>query len=141
MDSSYPRFHIWGKSARTGHHLKLPSLTKLARLGHFPPASQAGRLAGPVFYTISFLWIQPIPTIPAPHLIVCSAGGAVMRSQCLWAYSRPRTAPARGRGAAQPCAPTASHTLIASSTRISTCASTAPSSTAACPTSQVKECC
>jgi hypothetical protein len=24
--------------------------TKLARLGHFPPASQAGRLAGPVFF-------------------------------------------------------------------------------------------
>jgi hypothetical protein len=23
---------------------------KLARLGHFPPGSQAGRLAGPVFY-------------------------------------------------------------------------------------------
>jgi hypothetical protein len=30
---------------------------KPARLGHFPPASQAGRLAGPVFYTIYFLWI------------------------------------------------------------------------------------
>jgi hypothetical protein len=25
------------KCARTGHHLKLPSPTKLARLGHFPP--------------------------------------------------------------------------------------------------------
>ncbi len=45
-----------GKCARMGHPLKLPSLTKLARLGHFPPASQAGRLASPVFYTISFLW-------------------------------------------------------------------------------------
>ena len=40
----------WGKCTRTGHPLKLPSPTKLARLGHFPPASQAGRLAGPVFY-------------------------------------------------------------------------------------------
>ncbi len=46
------------KCARMGHHLKLPSPTKLARLGHFPPASQAGRLARPVFYTISFLWFQ-----------------------------------------------------------------------------------
>jgi hypothetical protein len=36
-----------GRCAQTGHPLKLPSLTKLAR--HFPPASQAGRLAGPVF--------------------------------------------------------------------------------------------
>jgi hypothetical protein len=28
--------------------------TKLARLGHFPPASQAGLLAGPVFYVYAF---------------------------------------------------------------------------------------
>jgi hypothetical protein len=28
----------------------IPSPTKLARRGHFPPPSQAGRLAGPVFY-------------------------------------------------------------------------------------------
>jgi hypothetical protein len=33
---------------------KLPSPTNLARLGHFPPASQAGRLAGPVFYLYVF---------------------------------------------------------------------------------------
>jgi hypothetical protein len=45
-----------GKCARTGHPLKLPSPTKLARLGHFPPASQAGRLAGPVFCTIPYLF-------------------------------------------------------------------------------------
>jgi hypothetical protein len=38
-----------GRCARTGHPLKLPSPKKLARPGHFPPASQAGRLAGPVF--------------------------------------------------------------------------------------------
>jgi hypothetical protein len=43
-----------GRCARTGHPLKLPSLTKLARPGHFPPASQAGRLAGPVFYVYVF---------------------------------------------------------------------------------------
>jgi hypothetical protein len=42
-----------------GHPLKLTSLTKLARLGHFPPASQAGRHASPVFYTISLLWCRP----------------------------------------------------------------------------------
>jgi hypothetical protein len=34
--------------------LKLPSPTNLARLDHFPPASQAGRLAGPVFYVYVF---------------------------------------------------------------------------------------
>jgi hypothetical protein len=39
-----------GICAETGYPLKLPSLTNLARLGHFPTASQAGRLAGPVFY-------------------------------------------------------------------------------------------
>jgi hypothetical protein len=44
-----------GKCARMGHPLKLPSPTKLAKLGHFPSASQEGRLAGPVFYNISFL--------------------------------------------------------------------------------------
>jgi hypothetical protein len=52
-----------GKCARTGHPVKLPSPTKLTGLGHFPPASQGGRLAGPVFYTISFLWArQRYPT-------------------------------------------------------------------------------
>jgi hypothetical protein len=42
-----------GKCARTGHSLKLPP-TKPARLGHFPPTSQSGRLAGPVFYVYIF---------------------------------------------------------------------------------------
>jgi hypothetical protein len=50
-----------GKSARMGNTLKIPSLTKLARLGHFPPASQAGRLAGPVFYV--YVFSLPIPVI------------------------------------------------------------------------------
>jgi hypothetical protein len=57
-----PRFHSGEKCARTGHPLKLPSPTKLARLvnGHIPPAShQAGRLAGPLLYTISFLCYRP----------------------------------------------------------------------------------
>ncbi len=44
-----------GKCARMRHPLKLPSPTKLARLGHFPPASQAGRHAGPVFYVHIYL--------------------------------------------------------------------------------------
>jgi len=43
-----------GKCTGMGNSLKLPSPTKLARLGHFPPASQAGRLAGPVFYVYVF---------------------------------------------------------------------------------------
>jgi hypothetical protein len=47
-----------GKYACKGHPLRLPSPTALTWLGHFPPASQAGRLAGPVFYTISFLWVN-----------------------------------------------------------------------------------
>jgi hypothetical protein len=42
-----------GKCARIGHPLKLPSPKNFAGLGHFPPASQAGRLAGP-FYTNLF---------------------------------------------------------------------------------------
>jgi len=35
------------------------SATNLARLGHFPPASQAGQLAGRVFYVhyMYFLWV------------------------------------------------------------------------------------
>jgi hypothetical protein len=43
-----------GKCARMGNTLKIPSPTKIARLGHFPLASQAGRLAGPVFYVHVF---------------------------------------------------------------------------------------
>jgi hypothetical protein len=43
-----------GKCAHMGNTLKIPSPTKLARLGHFPPASQAGRLAGPVFCVYVF---------------------------------------------------------------------------------------
>jgi hypothetical protein len=34
---------------------KVTITKKLVGLGLFPPASQAGRLAGPVFYTLSFL--------------------------------------------------------------------------------------
>ncbi len=43
-----------GICAETGYLLKLTSPTNLARLGHFPPASQAGRLAGPGFYVSVF---------------------------------------------------------------------------------------
>jgi hypothetical protein len=49
-----------GKCACTGNPLKLPSPTKLARLGHFPPASQAGRLVGPVFYVYIFSGVDII---------------------------------------------------------------------------------
>ncbi len=43
-----------GKCARMGNSIKLPSPTKLARLGNFPPACRAGRVAGPVFYVMVF---------------------------------------------------------------------------------------
>ncbi len=50
-----------GICAETGYPLKLPSPTNLARLGHFTPASQAGRLAGPVFYVyVFFLGVKSI---------------------------------------------------------------------------------
>jgi hypothetical protein len=39
----------------------LPSPTNLARLGHFPPASQAGRLAAPVFYAYVFSLVLLVP--------------------------------------------------------------------------------
>ncbi len=38
----------------------LSSPTKLARLGHFLPGSQAGRLAGPVFYVYVFSLVLPL---------------------------------------------------------------------------------
>jgi hypothetical protein len=38
-----------GRCARIGNTLRLSSPTKLARLGHFPTARQAGGIAGPVF--------------------------------------------------------------------------------------------
>jgi hypothetical protein len=47
-----------GICAETGYPLNLPSPTNLARLGHFPPASQAGRLAGPVFYLYVFSLVE-----------------------------------------------------------------------------------
>ncbi len=49
-----------GKCARMGNSLKLPSPRKLARLGHFPPASQAGRLAGLLIYLYVFYLVLTI---------------------------------------------------------------------------------
>ncbi len=46
--------YVQRERAETGYPLKLPSPTNLARLGHFPPASQADRFAGPVFYVYVF---------------------------------------------------------------------------------------
>jgi hypothetical protein len=44
--------------------LKLPSPTKLARLGHFPPASQTVRLAGPgVLHYIFSLAINSVDSV------------------------------------------------------------------------------
>jgi hypothetical protein len=48
---------LWGKCARTGHLLKLPSPTKLARLSHFPPAKALPAGCS----TISFLWFNHRP--------------------------------------------------------------------------------
>ncbi len=45
---------IPGKMRTQGQPRKLPSPKKLTRLGHFPLASQAGHLAGPVFYVNVF---------------------------------------------------------------------------------------
>jgi hypothetical protein len=50
-----------GRCAQTEHPVRLPSPTKLARLGHFPPASQAGRLAGLVFYVYVFSLVDSAP--------------------------------------------------------------------------------
>jgi hypothetical protein len=56
-----------GRGARMGN-TKLPSATKLARLGHFPPASQAGRLAGPVFYVYVFS-LTRVPSLNTGGLV------------------------------------------------------------------------
>jgi hypothetical protein len=62
-----------GKCARLGNALKLPSPTKLARLAHFPPASQAGRLVGPVFYVYVLSLVVPLKKVlvTSPSLPVC----------------------------------------------------------------------
>jgi hypothetical protein len=58
LEKRYMELGGEGRCARMGNTLKLTSLTKLARLGHFPPASMAGRLAGPVFYMyMSLIWL------------------------------------------------------------------------------------
>jgi hypothetical protein len=62
---------LWGKCARMGNTLKIPSPTKIARLGHFPPASQAARLASPVFYVYVFSLVGPI--VKLPRSVVCSS--------------------------------------------------------------------
>jgi hypothetical protein len=60
-----------------GNTLNIPSPTKLARLGHFPPASQADRLAGPaVFYVYVFLCLPPPPYDGAPPPCLKLGGGA-----------------------------------------------------------------
>jgi len=52
-------FHS-GENAHAWETLKDVITKKLARLGHFPPASQAGCLAGPVFYVYVFS-LRPPP--------------------------------------------------------------------------------
>jgi hypothetical protein len=57
-----PMFHSVEnvQCARMRNTLKVTSPTKLARLGHFLLASQAGRLAGPVFYVYVFSFFERI---------------------------------------------------------------------------------
>ncbi len=57
---------LGGRCAQTGHPLKLPSPTKLARRGHFTPASQAGRLAGPMLYEYGFSLLI-VKTVKMPY--------------------------------------------------------------------------
>ncbi len=45
---------MWKNMHRDRYPLKLPSPTNLARLGHLPPASLAGRLAGLMFCVYVF---------------------------------------------------------------------------------------
>ncbi len=45
-----------GKCASTGHPLKLPSPTKLARLGHFPQLARRAATPARCSMYISFLW-------------------------------------------------------------------------------------
>jgi hypothetical protein len=76
-----------GKCARMGHPLKLPSPTKHAWLGHFPPASQAGCLAGPMFYMWIYLFFRTIfNTASFAALRFHSADGCCDRTQdhCNW---------------------------------------------------------
>jgi hypothetical protein len=59
-----------GRCARMGNTLKLPSPTKLAQLGNFPPASHAGRLAGPVFYVNVFSLAETFSLFPLSSSIL-----------------------------------------------------------------------
>jgi hypothetical protein len=65
-----------GKCAHMGNTLKknLSSPTKLARLGHFHPASQAGRLAGPVFYICLFSGAKTFSLFPHSPSILFGLG-------------------------------------------------------------------
>jgi hypothetical protein len=58
-----------GKCARMGNTLKILSATKLARPGHFSPASQAGRLAGPVFYVYLFSLFPSTAFVLTPDMV------------------------------------------------------------------------
>ncbi len=80
------------KCARTGYHLKLPSPTKFARLGHYPPASQAGRLAGPVFYVYVFSLINSLLWDFVPK-VNCRVTLFPLTRQALWPWRIRRRPP------------------------------------------------
>jgi hypothetical protein len=63
-----------------GNTLKITSPTKLARLGHFPPASQPGRLAGPVFYVYVFSLVSTLSDAEPVFLNVYGAQESIPRN-------------------------------------------------------------
>jgi hypothetical protein len=54
--------HCERKCARTRQPLKLPSPTKLARLGHFPQLARRSALPARCSMFIYFLYVSPLPT-------------------------------------------------------------------------------
>jgi hypothetical protein len=79
-----------------GNPLKLPFPTKLARLGHFPPASQAGSLADPVFYVYVFsldsalqeLGLQSLKLTKVISKVCKGRGRRPLQRAVTWAWAR-----------------------------------------------------
>ncbi len=103
------RFHSGENVHARDNPLKLPSPTKLVRLGHFPSAGQAGRLACPVFYTISFLWIYYSMSVTYPCTLWPLRAGSGAWTRWRWWRRRSTTtwwpATTRTTGAVTPPTP------------------------------------
>jgi hypothetical protein len=74
-----------GKCARMGNTLKLPSPTTLARLGHFPPTSQAGRLVLVYVFSLVRILVAVREAPPPSSSLVANCG-----ELCIYGY-RART--------------------------------------------------